>query len=305
MTSQYQRLYRQQANYRWWRPLIALLLAGVIYVSLASLIGAVTYAIVLANSTSPAEAQGTMTSLFTPDTANPLSVLLALVTVGIGLPVIFLSMWAVGLKPVGMLHSVTLRVRWRRLASYLVIAVAAFLAAQLLSIGLSFVFGNTTEKPQEINSLAALVSMLIVLAFVPLQIAAEEYAFRGMLLQSLGAWIKYPVIPILISAALFTLGHAYEFWGMTEVFVLGVVAAWLTSRTGGLEAALALHLVNNLGVFMLLASGLLGTTAVTENAGSPLSLAVSVLMLTAFSWFVIRNNNKQEQESVVGVNSNE
>ena len=305
MTSQYQRLYRQQVNYRWWRPLLALLLAGVIYVSLASLIGAVTFAIVFSNSGSPAEAERTVTALFTPDTANPLSVLLALATVAIGLPVIFLSMWAVGLKPVGMLHSVTLRLRWRRLASYLVIAVAVFLAAQTLSFGLSFFFENTFDKPQEINASAALVSMLFVIALVPLQVAAEEYAFRGMLMQSLGSWIKYPVIPILISAALFTLGHAYEFWGMTEVFILGVVAAWLTSRTGGLEAALALHLVNNLGIFVLLASGLLGTTAVTANAGSPLSLAVSVLMLTAFGLLVIRSSNKREQDAAVGVNLDE
>jgi membrane protease YdiL (CAAX protease family) len=35
-------------------------------------------------------------------------------------------------------------------------------------------------------------------------------------------------------------------WGFADLLVFGVVAGWLTVRTGGLEAAIALHVMNNL-----------------------------------------------------------
>jgi membrane protease YdiL (CAAX protease family) len=92
-----------------------------------------------------------------------------------------------------------------------------------------------------------LVSLGLLLLVVPVQAAAEEYAFRGYLLQAVGAVLRRPWIPILVQAVLFAAIHGWGTpWGFADLVVFGALAGYLTVRTGGLEAAVALHVVNNL-----------------------------------------------------------
>jgi membrane protease YdiL (CAAX protease family) len=49
----------------------------------------------------------------------------------------------------------------------------------------------------------------VTLLLVPFQAAAEEYLFRGWLLQAFGAFMRTPWPGILIGAAAFTALHAY------------------------------------------------------------------------------------------------
>jgi membrane protease YdiL (CAAX protease family) len=82
------------------------------------------------------------------------------------------------------------------------------------------------------------------------QAAAEEYAFRGWLLQAVGSWTArfgrsaWPAI--VISAIPFVVGHGYTDWGPVDIGLFAVATGWVVVRTGGLEAAIALHVVNNL-----------------------------------------------------------
>jgi uncharacterized protein len=50
---------------------------------------------------------------------------------------------------------------------------------------------------------------------------------------------------------LFGLAHALPLAGFVSTAALGVAAAWLTIRTGGLEASVALHVLHNLSWFLL------------------------------------------------------
>jgi hypothetical protein len=108
---------------------------------------------------------------------------------------------------------------------------------------------------------------ITIVLLVPFQAAAEEYVFRGWLLQGIGACtlenlkgkvgrafsvvFRTPWPGILIGAALFTSLHGYTGWGILDIFFFGALAAWMTVRTGGLEAAIALHVFNNLMAFLL------------------------------------------------------
>lgn len=92
---------------------------------------------------------------------------------------------------------------------------------------------------------------LAVVLVIPLQAAAEEFAFRGILMQSLGAWVRWPWFAAVLSAATFGLAHGLPPAGFVAITTFGLVAAWLTIATGGLEAALALHVVNNVTFFLV------------------------------------------------------
>lgn len=293
----YHRLYRSQPNYRWWRPLLALLLSGVLLVVVSTTFGLLVFlSFTLIAGSLPTDEQ--VMTLVTPDVANPLSLILSLVSVAIWIPLIFLSLWVVGIKPVGMLNSVTFRLRWSHIGRYTIAAATVVLLAQAVSVAGIFFSGDVPQKGPEISPVNGMLSVLAILLLVPFQAAAEEYAFRGIFMQTLGSWIKHPAIPIILPTALFMLGHSYDVWGMAEVFLMGITAAWLTYKTGGLEAAIVIHVMNNAILFLVLLTGVFGVTAVSYDAGSPLSLILSAVMLAGYSFWVLRIARKNGYVSV-------
>lgn len=101
-----------------------------------------------------------------------------------------------------------------------------------------------------------LLGLVLCLVLVPIQASAEEYIFRGFLMQTLGSWTKLPVLAMLLSSLVFAVVHSYEALGLIAVFVHGIVYALLTRRTKGLEAGCASHMVNNLFSFIFTGLGI-------------------------------------------------
>jgi membrane protease YdiL (CAAX protease family) len=133
------------------------------------------------------------------------------------------------------------------------------------------------------------ITLVVVLLLVPVQAAAEEYIFRGYLMQSIGRWLRHPAFAILLPVPLFVLGHGYDLLGQIGVGLFAVAAGWLTWRTGGLEAAIALHVVNNLSAFLLsLASG----SSPTESTTGLVSFLWSFLLIAGYvalvEWMLAR-----------------
>ena len=91
---------------------------------------------------------------------------------------------------------------------------------------------------------------MAILILIPLQCIAEEYAFRGFVMQVFGSWAPSAWTPILIQTLLFTIGHSHNARGMLIIVCMGLVTGILTARLGGLEAAIALHSANNLLSFL-------------------------------------------------------
>ena len=65
-----------------------------------------------------------------------------------------------------------------------------------------------------------------------------------------------------------------------SVGIFGLGAAIVVWRTGGLEAGIALHSVNNIAGFLLLASGVHGTTVNPKSSSSDLGTNLSSLAVT-------------------------
>ena len=183
----------------------------------------------------------------------------------LGLPVTFAAARIAG-RRAGTLSSIAGRLRWRWLGICVLASLAFLVVSFGAALGASAVFGVELgpERGDWVGWDAFWPLALAVLAIIPLQATAEEYMFRGMLLQAVGAWVSPAAIAIVISSALFGLAHGVHLQALVAITSFGVVAAWLAIRTGGLEAAIAVHVLNNVTHFMLEAATGRGAVWVTE-----------------------------------------
>ncbi len=129
------------------------------------------------------------------------------------------------------------------------IAASITLAIMVVWVGIGIVLDGTIPNLPFATWLIWLPSSLVL---VLIQTGSEELVFRGYILQQLAArfssrWIWW-VAPSLV----FGLAH-YDAEGMgpnawlvvAETFLIGLIAADLTIRTGNLGAAIGLHFTNN------------------------------------------------------------
>lgn len=290
---EYHRLLRGVQNYRWWKPLLLLLLSGV-YFGIFTIIVSVAFLPLLLQN--PDYLNGVTTGTGAAlDTQVPVSVLLSLVSIIIMIPAVILAMLTLNMRPNGRVWSVAARIRWGLLGRLSLVALLAVVVMNVAAIGLEIALNPAslnepapTAAAADFDWTAAWTSLVIVILLVPLQATAEEVVFRGLFMQVLGSWLKSPWFGILIPSIGFALAHIYDIWGLLSVGLLGVVAAWLTWRTGGLEAAIAIHIVNNLIAFGFMTFNVGGETAQVEQTGGVGSLIGSVVGYALFIWLVIR-----------------
>ena len=134
--------------------------------------------------------------------------------------------------------------------------------------------------------------LLVVLLLTPLQAAGEEYVFRGYLTQAFGGLFRRALgRRSWCPALLFALAHgsARASPVFFDRFAFGLVAGVLVVLTGGLEAGIAMHVLNNWLAFGLaLAFGDMAST-LNPTGGSwwsiPVTLTQSLVYLgLACSW---------------------
>jgi uncharacterized protein len=150
------------------------------------------------------------------------------------------------------LYSVQPRIRWRYLFGCLAIAAVVLNGVMLLS--------TTVDEPLAFKPQQGFWGFLVVIVLTsPIQAAAEEIFFRGYLLQALGSLVARPWIGVIASALVFAVLHSTQNWPLfIDRLAFGLLAGLLVWRTGGLEAGIAAHAINN--VFAYLIAGL--TTSV-------------------------------------------
>ncbi|MGY1915729.1 CPBP family intramembrane glutamic endopeptidase [Blastococcus sp. HT6-30] len=261
-------------DWAWWRPLLGLLLLGVVF-----LVGSAVLAVV-----------GILTGV-SPDLAllqltDPGTLLVTNLTLIVAIPVVWLA-WAVahGMRT-GWSSSVLARIRWRLLPRLTLLALATLGVAIVLSVLLAFTVGDAdVEGP--VRSWGWL--LVVVLLTTPLQSAAEEYLFRGYLSQAIAGWIRSPhagaVGAALVTATLFSLAHLPpDLLTFLDRFLFALAASAVVWLTGGLEAAIVLHAVNNVVLFVLAA--LLGEGVATAAVPPGLAAVSVALGLAAFGGYV-------------------
>ena len=109
--------------------------------------------------------------------------------------------------------------------------------------------------------------LVVVVLTTPFQALAEEVLFRGYLMQLCGSILRNDWFAIIATALIFALFHgSQDPWLFGSRFTFGLLAGFLVLKTGGLEAAVAIHILNNLCAYGL--AILTGTVADIRSATS-------------------------------------
>lgn len=127
--------------------------------------------------------------------------------------------------------------------------------------------------------------LLVVAMSTPAQAAGEEYLFRGLILQNIGVCFQNArfglIVATLFSVVIFVAAHgSADPWIAIDLGFGAAACCFLAWRTGGLEAPIALHAINN--TFGMTGSLLFGgwnegfVSAATQ--GNPLEALLSVVV---------------------------
>jgi hypothetical protein len=280
-------------TWRWWRPALGLLLFLVVYL-VAAFVTLMLGGIGLVITES---ADLTAQDL---DLTGPAFLLVVNLVTAVAIPVVWLAWGAAHGMRIGWSSSVLGRLRWRLFPSYVGLALLTIGASIGLSLALAVAGGWEVTGP--VASYGWLV--VVVLLTTPLQSAAEEYLFRGYLSQAIAGWVRAPragaVTAALVTASLFSLAHLPpDLPTFLQLFLVGLAASAVVWLTGGLEAAIALHTVNNVVIFVLVGAMGEDVTAATEaQAGIPwLDVLLVLVALSAFVALVARSRGRLRPET--------
>ena len=264
-----------------WRSLVgSVLVLVLVFLLVPAVAGAIAFAALMAAGNTMEE---TTALLDVTAEATPVGLALLNIVIAAAIPVSWaVTWWLHRLKP-RWLSSVAPRLRWRFLLVCLGLSVVALLAS--LGVGLLLPLAPGESPVGEVNDFTTRTRdfMLVVLLLTPLQAAGEEYLFRGYLTQAFGSLVwgrrASQALAVVGPALIFALFHGFSQDAPVffDRFAFGVVAGILVIRTGGLEAAIAMHVLNNFLAFGLaLAFGDL-TTALNATGESSWWMILSTL----------------------------
>ncbi|KPF83194.1 hypothetical protein IP70_19425 [alpha proteobacterium AAP38] len=127
-------------------------------------------------------------------------------------------------------------------------AALIFALPMLVQVGIGLWAGELRLSQTSLMTFLMLAPLSILL--FGLQASAEELLFRGYLAQGAQLLFRHAVPASLLTAVLFTLVHegseAQAVWAMrAEIFCMALFLSWITTRFGRLEAAMGVHIINN------------------------------------------------------------
>jgi len=269
--------------WRWWKPIVAALVTALIATVLLTvppLIGMVL------DGTDFSEIANTGELVL-----GPWGFLGNNVGLALAIPLAMLMQWAFfGQRP-KWLSSVQGGFRWRWFGR----CVAAVAPIWLVILGIEYAL---TGLPPDIHVRPYTVLLVIgILLTTPLQSAGEEYLMRGLEQRLVASYFKVEtvgwVVATIVSSLTFMVLHgAADPWLNVFYFTFGAIASWLTWRTGGLEASVAIHVVNNVlsEAFMPWTdfSGMFDRSAGSADASVLINVGVLVIAGGLLTWLARR-----------------
>lgn len=222
------------------------------------------------------------------DPTDPVVLSMSLVSLVVLLPGILLAVRIARIGPAGILSSTRFRVRWAWTAwcllPTLVIAAIMFVVQTglfwdggMITLEGGFAWNHDAIGQSTVSLGTLTLTIALVVLLVPFQGAAEEYIFRGFLMQTIASWIPWRIVGTVLAVAVSTVVFAvlhipngYNVWGILDVGSFGLIAAIIVLRTGGMEATVLQHAFNNIMIFLLQAPGWSGIDLTSTDAnGTP------------------------------------
>jgi uncharacterized protein len=238
--SEYQQMLRGPLH-RWWSPLLALLV--VLTLGIVLLVGSLVPIVLIGAIQGVANPlQWTLTTTTQVENLGPAGFLYVNLSLIALIPAAALSIWIGHQIRPRYLSSVRGGIRWRWLARCVLVVVPVWAVYVAISM--------VVDVPQGPRPQHWLLLIVMVVLLTPFQAAGEEYLFRGWILQNIGSWFARPLVGLLVSLVVSTAAFAAAHtspdpWIIGSLGCLAVSSTIATWRTGGLEAGIVLHAVNN------------------------------------------------------------
>ncbi len=230
----------------------------------------------------------------------------SLLTFGLLLLGVWLATTWLHHRPFGSLIGPSGRLNGRRL-----LLGAGIWAGLLILVTLGNVIFMGVRYTFNANFLQGWPYLLVALVLIPLQTSAEEFFFRGYLLQGTGQLTKNWLVLSLLNGILFTLPHlanpeveqndlliAFLNWAL-------VGAGWtlITLRSGSLDYVLGIHAINNLLLTVLFGytGGGMPAIALFMTEGAQITLYDNLALFAALAvayWLISRLEPRSEKDAV-------
>ena len=256
---------RRFISYRWFKPLLAGLLFSVLYLG-------VNVAIVLAGAINQGGLESVMNiagSYDNMDVSSAPGILLNLGTLAIAIPLLALTALIVRDRPFSSYSSARGGWDWGLFGRMMLLALVICGVPNLVWILLDH---------EPLNNQFTIATFLLLTVMGPLQCIAEEYMFRGLIMQTFGGWFRLPAAAVILQALIFMAMHPYNLTGKLTILATGCMMGLMAWISRGIEASSAIHIVNNMVAFY--ADGL-GIGAIGSEV-STLDLAMTLIIDAAY-----------------------
>ncbi len=289
-------------SYRWWKGLLALVMFFYLWFYV-TLVGSLVY-MLTEMLTRPEALDQVLRGDLLRLTMDPGAFLVNNVTIAAMIPSAYVTQWVVvGQRP-RWLSSVTGRFRW----GWLGVCLAGMLPVYLVVTGVQLGIGGLPDlewKPYTVFMIAT------VLLTTPLQSAGEELGLRGLVNRAAASWASGRLswwLGAVVSGLLFASLHlAQDLFLNFFYFSFGMLACWLVRVTGGLEASVAWHVVNNLTAMWVLPftdfSGMFDRSAGSVSTADAAGTLVALVLAPAVLWLLARWRRPVAVQAGAGVSA--
>ncbi len=227
---------RRFISYRWFKPILVALIFFVLYIGAGVVI-----------VTAGAVSQGGIENIMditggydNMDVASISGIVLNLGSLAIAIPILALAARIVGDRPFSSYSSARGGWDWGIFGRMMLLAAVICGVPNLVWVLLDH---------EPLDNHFTIFTFLLLTVMGPLQCIAEEYLFRGLLMQTFGGWFRLPVIAVILQALIFMSQHPYNLTGKVTIFATGCMMGLMAWITRGIEASSAIHIVNNMVAF--------------------------------------------------------
>tara|TARA_Y100000739_G_scaffold154644_1_gene133426 strand:- start:15 stop:953 length:939 start_codon:yes stop_codon:yes gene_type:complete len=184
------------------------------------------------------------------------------------------------------------KIDWSRV--FYSFTIWGFITVPLILIDTTFISPENYQWNFNYNSFIILLAIVIV--FIPIQTSAEEYLFRGYLMQGIGVVSGNRWLPLLFTSVAFGLMHYAnpeidKLGNMVYVFYIGsgLFAGIMTLMDEGMELALGWHAANNTFAALLVTADwtALQTHSIYKDISDPQTLPVDEVIVPVLFFGVV------------------
>ena len=184
------------------------------------------------------------------------------------------------------------KIDWSRV--FYSFTIWGLITVPLILIDTTFISPENYQWNFNYNSFIILFAIVIV--FIPIQTSAEEYLFRGYLMQGIGVVSGNRWLPLLFTSVAFGLMHYAnpeidKLGNMVYVFYIGsgLFAGIMTLMDEGMELALGWHAANNTFAALLVTADwtALQTHSIYKDISDPQTLPVDEVIVPVLFFGVV------------------